>query len=61
MNSTTARLTKVFQQHPYYFNEYLSHYYPFTIEEIKRYQSILNWECLSTNMNLDGMKIANEI
>ena len=53
MHLVTDRLVRLFRLYPDYFNYYLSHYYPFSKEEIEMYKSKLNWARLSNNIFLD--------
>ena len=55
----TSRLIELFKKHHSYFIEYVSENYPFALEEIYKYNEILNWKspkhgsgCLSHNYNI---------
>lgn len=53
MDSTTARLLRLFKLYPDYFEYYLSMYYPFSREDIRKYKQKLNWKDLSCNIYID--------
>lgn len=53
MDTTAYRLLRLFRLYPEYFNYYISKYYLFSREDIRKYQHKLCWVGLSSNIFLD--------
>ncbi len=56
MKTTVKRLLELFCRYSDYFSYFLSHYYPFTSEQLEKYLQGLDWESLSRNLFLEWDK-----